>query len=233
MRTIGIIAEYNPFHTGHAYQISRARADAEEDSAVVCVMSGNWTQQADCAVADKWTRAHLALMGGADLVLELPTPWATASAESFARGGIFLLAATGVVDTLSFGSECGEIAPLLQAAQCLDSAEYPALLQSLLAQGKPFAMCRQEAVELLAGKEVGALLRFPNNNLGVEYIRSLNALACPIIPTTVQRTGLAKKSLSVPLYPPRQKMSAATFGLRIPSCPPPASAIIWLRASGI
>lgn len=191
MKTVGIIAEYNPFHTGHAYQISRAKESLGEESAVVCVMSGNWTQQADCAIADKWTRARLALMGGADLVLELPTPWATASAESFARGGVSLLCATGVVDAISFGSECGDAEKLKRAAACLDSPEYPALLQSLLSAGKPFAACRQEAVERLAGKETGQLLRTPNNNLGVEYIRSLNALGSSILPTTVRRTGAA------------------------------------------
>jgi len=191
MRIIGIIAEYNPFHTGHAYQISRTRTALDGDCAVVCVMSGNWTQQADCAISDKWTRARLALMGGADLVLELPTPWATASAERFARGGVSLLNAAGVVDVLSFGSECGDVEKLKLAARCLDSSDYPALLQSLLTRGKPFAACRQQAVETLAGKEIGELLRSPNNNLGVEYIRSLNALGSSIRPTTVPRTGSA------------------------------------------
>ena len=191
MKAVGIISEYNPFHTGHAYQISRTRAMLEEDCTVVCVMSGNWTQQADCAIADKWTRARLALMGGVDLVLELPTLWATSSAESFARGGVDLLDAAGVVDVLSFGSECGDVDALKQAAECLDSPEYPAALQALLTQGKSFAACRQEAVERIAGKEIGELLRSPNNNLGVEYIRSLNALGSSIRALTVQRTGLA------------------------------------------
>ena len=80
MTTAGIVAEYNPFHTGHAYQIAETKRALGEDCAVVAVMSGNWVQQADCAVADKWTRARLALMGGVDLVLEVHTVWATASA---------------------------------------------------------------------------------------------------------------------------------------------------------
>ncbi|MEA4933067.1 MAG: nucleotidyltransferase family protein, partial [Lawsonibacter sp.] len=86
MPAAGIVAEYNPFHTGHAYQIAQTRQMLRQDAAVVAVMSGNWVQQADCAIADKWTRARLALMGGVDLVLELPTVWAMSSAESFGRG---------------------------------------------------------------------------------------------------------------------------------------------------
>ena len=111
MNIVGIIAEYNPFHLGHARQIAETRR-ALGDCAVVCAMSGHWVQRGECALTDKWTRAGMALRGGADLVLELPTPWATSSAESFARGGVGILAAAGVVDTLSFGSEGGDTAPL-------------------------------------------------------------------------------------------------------------------------
>ena len=102
MKTAGIVAEYNPFHTGHAYQIARTRGLLGADCAVVAVMSGNWVQRGACAAADKWTRAGWALAGGADLVLELPTVWAASSAESFATGAVALLRACGVVDVLSF-----------------------------------------------------------------------------------------------------------------------------------
>lgn len=98
MRVIGIVAEYNPFHTGHQYQISESRRAVGGEAGVVAVMSGNWVQQAGCAITDKWNRARLALMGGVDLVLELPTVWAVSSAESFAQGAVDLLEATGVVD---------------------------------------------------------------------------------------------------------------------------------------
>jgi len=126
MKIAGIVAEYNPFHTGHAHQIAQTRARLGEDCAAIVVMSGNWVQQADCAIADKWIRARLALMGGADLVLELPTVWAASTAESFARGAVGILSACGVADVLSFGSECGDVAGLKLAAQCLDSAQYQA-----------------------------------------------------------------------------------------------------------
>ena len=104
MKIAGIVAEYNPFHTGHAYQIACTRAQLGEDCAVAAVMSGHWVQGGRPAIADKWTRTKLALLGGADLVLELPTVWAVSSAEAFARGAVELLAAAQVVDVLSFGS---------------------------------------------------------------------------------------------------------------------------------
>ena len=115
MKIAGIVAEYNPFHTGHAYQIACTRAQLGEDCAVAAVMSGHWVQGGRPAIADKWTRARLALLGGADLVLELPTVWAVSSAETFARGAVELLAAAQVVDVLSFGSECGDADKLRRA----------------------------------------------------------------------------------------------------------------------
>lgn len=189
MQVIGIIAEYNPFHTGHAYQIQESRRMVCPDSAVVAVMSGNWVQQANCAIADKWLRARLALEGGADLVLELPTLWATASAEGFARGAVELLDACGVVDWLSFGSECGSVEPLVQIAACLDSPDYQAAVSHLAGTGLPFAQCRQKAVESILGERAATPLSRPNNNLGIEYLRALNALSSSIRPMTVLRRG--------------------------------------------
>lgn len=196
MKVAGIVAEYNPFHTGHAYQIVQTRVAVGEDCAVMAVMSGNWVQQADCAIADKWIRTRLALMGGADLVLELPTVWAASSAESFARGAVELLTAAGVVDVLSFGSECGDADQLGQVARCLDSADYRNRLLHELEQGVSFPTARQKAAEELLGQELGALLSKPNNNLGVEYIRALHALNSPIRPMTVLRRGAAHNSVT-------------------------------------
>ena len=195
MNAIGIVAEYNPFHTGHGHQIARSRAALGENVPVVAVMSGNWVQQADCAIADKWTRARLALRGGADLVLELPTVWATSSAEKFAQGAVEILHAAGVVGRISFGSECGDVDKLRRAAACLSTPEYHAAVAGLAGEGLPFAVCRQRAVEALAGGEIGAVLADPNNNLGVEYIKALNALNSPILPMTVQRQGAAHNSI--------------------------------------
>ena len=91
MNVAGIVAEYNPFHRGHAWHLAETRRLLGADAGIVCAMSGHWVQGADCALADKWTRAALALAGGADLVLELPTVWAVSSAECFARGAVSLL----------------------------------------------------------------------------------------------------------------------------------------------
>ena len=182
METAGIVAEYNPFHRGHAWHIAETRRRLGGDAPVVCVMSGHWVQRGECALADKWLRAALALDRGADLVVELPTPWAMASAESFARGAVSLLAATGVVDVLSFGSETGKLAPLEEAAAALDAPEYPEKLRAALGRGLSFPAARQGA----AG---AACLSAPNNNLGVEYLRSLRALGSTIRPLTVPRQG--------------------------------------------
>ena len=195
MKTIGITAEYNPFHTGHAYQIAQSRQIIGGDTAILAVMSGNWIQQADCAIADKWVRAGLAVRGGADLVLELPTPWATASAESFCRGAVSLMEASGVVDILSFGSECGSIEDLSCAAEALDSPDFPILLSGCLDRGMSFPAARQEAVRLL-GCGQAELLSGANNNLGVEYLRALHALGSSISPITVSRKGAGHNTIS-------------------------------------
>ena len=196
MNIIGIIAEYNPFHTGHAFHITQSRAKfSDGESAVVIVMSGNWVQQAHCAIADKWTRAALALAGGADLVLELPTVWATASAERFARGAAELLDATGLVTHLSFGSESGTLKPLQAAAKQLDRPEYPEQLRHFLAQGSSFPVARQQAVAALTGTDAQALST-ANNNLGIEYLRSLWALNSSIQPMTVRREGAGHNTMT-------------------------------------
>lgn len=184
MNAVGIVAEYNPFHLGHAWHIAQTRSLLGTDRPVVCVMSGHWVQGADCAIADKWTRASLALEGGADLVLELPTPWAMASAEPFARGAVSILAATGVVDTLSFGSECGSAQELREAARALDAPDYPTRLRAALDKGLSFPAARQEAAGC-------SCLSTPNNNLGVEYLRALEYLNVSMEVVTVPRRGAA------------------------------------------
>lgn len=195
MKVAGIVAEYNPFHTGHGFQMEQTRAQMGAECAIVAVMSGNWVQQADCAIADKWKRTRLALVGGVDLVLELPTVWACSTAESFARGAVGILNACGVVDTLSFGSECGNVQGLKAVAACLDSQDYHARVSALANEGMTFAACRQAAVSSLLGEELGGLLSKPNNNLGVEYIRALTALGSKIEPMTVLRQGAEHNSV--------------------------------------
>jgi len=188
MYICGIIAEYDPFHTGHQHQFSAIRKILGDDCAIVCVMSGNWTQRGSPAIVDKFLRARLALMGGADLVLELPLPYAISSAEWFARGGVSTLQSSGIITHLCFGSECGDLIPLSQSAQCLDSVEYTSALRGYLDLGLSFPVARQKAVEQLVGS-VAECLNFPNNNLGVEYLRALKWCNSKIEPITVQRQG--------------------------------------------
>jgi len=200
MEVAGIVAEYNPFHAGHALHIRETRRRVGE-CAVIAVMSGNFVQRGDCAIFDKWARARAALEGGADLVLELPTVWAASSAERFARGAVETLAATGVVTHLSFGSECGDGDGLRRVADCLDSGAYRAGLRRFLDEGMPFAACRQRAVGELLGEGLSELLSRPNDNLGVEYIRALNALNSEIRPIAVLRAGAGHDGGAHPEYP--------------------------------
>jgi len=209
LKTAGIVAEYNPFHAGHAWHIAQTRRLLREETAVVAVMSGNWVQRGECAIFDKWTRARAALEGGVDLVLELPTVWATASAEGFARGAMAILEATGVVDVLSFGSECGEIAPLRTLARCLGSPEFSKMLRRELGPKRSFAQCRRDAVERLLGPDKAALLDTPNNNLGVEYLRFLpEGMEAVTIPRrgAAHDSGTAGKFASASLL--RQRLRA-------------------------
>ena len=188
MRTIGIIAEYNPFHSGHRHHIARVRETFGPDCAVTSVMSGNWVQRGDAAVADKWTRAALALEEGVDLVIELPSLWSAASAEAFARGGVSLLEAMGCVDVLSFGSEAGTLAPLEIAADCLASEAWRTELRKALDRGLPFPVARQAAAEALIGPQA-VCLSTPNNNLGIEYLRAIRETGSSLRPHTLPRLG--------------------------------------------
>jgi len=237
MRAVGIVAEYDPFHAGHALHIRETRRRVG-DCAVIAVMSGNFVQRGGCAVLDKWARARAALEGGADLVLELPTVWAASSAERFARGAVEILAATGVTTHLSFGSECGDADRLGRVAGCLDSGAYRAGLRRFLDQGLPFAACRQAAVRELLGKELSELLSQPNNNLGVEYIRALNALGGEIQPVTVPRAGAGHDGGAHPEYPSASFLREKILAGELP-CDGPASlgygergALAVLRAMG-
>ena len=192
MRVAGIVAEYNPFHNGHRYQIEATRRAGAE--CVVAVLSGNFVQRGEPALRDKFTRAKAALSCGVDLVLELPLPFAAAGAQRFARGAVALLDALGCVDTLSFGSECGALPPLLQAWLALEDERVRARLRALLKEGQPFAAARQQAVGELFGEDAGALLRQPNNILALEYLGALGSLGSKIEPFTVPRKGAGHDS---------------------------------------
>ncbi|MCD8381802.1 MAG: nucleotidyltransferase family protein [Clostridiales bacterium] len=167
----GVVCEFDPFHRGHRWLLEQVRAACPEKG-IVCVMSGGFTQRGTAAALDRSARAEMALRGGADLVLELPLLWAVSSAETFARGGVQCLLDTGVVDTVAFGSEDGDLSRLAPAAQALDSDALRPLLRAGLEEGLSYPAARQRALEALVG-ESGRCLETPNNSLGVEYLRAL------------------------------------------------------------
>lgn len=200
MPVAGIIAEYHPFHRGHAWQISAVRERLGADTAVVAVMSGNFVQRGDFAMFTKHARAEMALCGGADLVLELPTPWASATAERFAQGGVSILAATGIVSHLAFGCESGELEPLKLTAQALEDPAFSGKLRCRLAQGMSFAAAREAALSEIAGDAAHVLSR-PNNALAVEYLRALAVQRAAITPLALERVGADHDSTELSCYP--------------------------------
>jgi len=201
MKTVGIIAEYNPFHNGHAYQIAEAKRITGADYAVV-VMSGNFVQRGTPAVWDKYTRTRAALLGGADLVFEIPVVYATASAEYFAEGGVALLTALGV-DTLCFGSECGDINVLMKIAKLFtnESPEFKATLTKCLHEGKSFPLAREEALKAHCATHdlsiPNDLLSNPNNLLGIEYCKAILTQNSKLTPYTIRRVGASYHDSSV------------------------------------
>ena len=181
---IGIVAEYNPFHNGHARLIEQTRAQLGAVCPVVCVMSGDFVQRGSPAVYSKFARAEAAVRCGADLVLELPLPWSLSSAEGFARGAVGLLGSLGVVTHLSFGSECGELDPLQRVAEALLDPLLGEDLRAELRSGIPFAAAIARRVGALA-----ELLQAPNNILAVEYLKAIYDQRLELHPLTVLRTG--------------------------------------------
>lgn len=187
MIVAAVAAEYNPFHSGHAYQIAQTRAAGATH--IAAVMSGNFTQRGDAAIAEKRARAEAALLGGADLVVELPLPFAMATAQRFAMGAVSIADAMGCVDLLSFGSESGYLSILSAAAQAVDSPAVRACMGKYLADGVTFAKARQLAVSEICGDEVADVLASPNDTLAVEYLRALRLLNSRIAPFAVRRLG--------------------------------------------
>ena len=188
MKLAGIIAEYDPFHNGHAWQLAQAKALGAGRVAVA--MSCGLTQRGALPLLPEAVRVRSALTCGADLVFALPAPCACAGAEAFARAGVRVLSAAGC-DALVFGAETPDAALLMEAARVLCSEDYRAALKAQLAAGaRSFAAARQAAVEALCpGTELAALLDKPNNNLAVEYCKAILELGVSMTPVPLPRQG--------------------------------------------
>ncbi len=191
MKIAGIVCEYNPFHNGHKHQIDTLRKSGAE--CIVCVMSGNYVQRGEPAMLDKYTRAEMAVRCGADLVLELPFPYSSLSAEQFARAGVYILCSVGV-DTLSFGSECGDVDKLTQAAEIISSEDFREKFSLLQKNGTPSASAFFDAYEQVSGQAAD----FKSNDLlGISYIRAINGFQSQIKPFVIKRLGGGYNDVSV------------------------------------
>ncbi|MSS07169.1 nucleotidyltransferase [Clostridium sp. WB02_MRS01] len=189
---VGIIAEYNPFHDGHAYHIKKAKEMTQADYCIVA-MSGDFVQRGGPAIYDKYTRTAMALSCGADLVIELPSVFASSSAEDFAACGIALLNNLGVVGSVCFGSECGNVEKLSGIASILatEPPVYTKELRRELKKGATFPQARNRALIScgILNEDEASILASPNNILGIEYCKALYRQKSPMTPVTISRKG--------------------------------------------
>ncbi len=218
MRIAGIIAEYDPFHKGHAYHIAKTKEFAD---AVVVVLGGELTQRGEPAWCSKNLRTRCALACGADLVLELPAYYALGSAERFAGGGVRVLSALGCVDFLSFGSECGSAEDIAAFAALSDSKEFISEVKKRQKEGLSAPAARQKAAESLAPK-LAHLCKSPNDTLGTEYCKWILRLGGTIKPVAVRRRGALHGEA-----PRRSGFASASF---LRSLPKPTEALPYLPA---
>ncbi len=181
MKLMAVICEYNPFHNGHAYQLQKQK-EALGCDGVICLMSGSFVQRGEPAIFDKWARSEMALTSGCDLVLELPVIYSLQSAEGFAYGGVSLLAALGYEGYLCFGSENGDVTVLQNVAKVSDTSLYQTSLKKHLETGISYP----KACALAQSELCGEML-LPNDMLGVEYIKAINALGADIKPVVIKR----------------------------------------------
>ena len=167
----GIVAEFNPFHNGHKYIVDTLKSIG--DNTVTAVMSGSFVQRGECACVSVSERVKMALSNGVDLVLSLPVPYSTASAEAFAKGGVDTLFSTGVIDALGFGGECDSAQALVKCVEVMNSCEFERALKKRLDEGNSFPKARQLAFDDCGDGECADVIATPNNILGIEYIKAL------------------------------------------------------------
>lgn len=197
MKVSAIISEYNPFHKGHQYHLNTTKEITNSD-AIICIMSGNYVQRGMPAIIDKWKRTEAALLSGVDLVIELPVIYSLSSAEFFSYGAVSLANSLGIVDSISFGSEIGDIDFIKNIASILanETSEFKVLLKSYLDRGYTYPLSRSNALKDYITEHtnyncsyIKSLLNSSNNILGIEYCKSLLRLNSSINPITVTRLG--------------------------------------------
>ncbi len=188
MKIFGIIAEYNPFHNGHKYQLDVARSLGATH--IVAIMSPNFTQRGEPSITDKFYRSKAAINSGVDLVIELPTYYALSSAEKFAFGAIYLLNKTNVIDNLIFGVEMNNLDLLNKIVNIIESDEFNKKLSQALKYGLSFAKTRQCVLEKFLNNDIVQEITKPNNILAIEYIKSLKRLNSSITPLPIKRIGV-------------------------------------------
>lgn len=189
MKIYGIIAEYNPFHNGHKYLIDALRDKGATH--IIAVMSGNFVQRGEGALFSKWARAEMALKNGVDLVLELPLPWSSSNAQSFAEGGVTILNSLGCVDCVGFGSECGDTSLLQETVLEINKEEFQNKVLSLIRDGISYPAAFGKAAE---NGKFEKILSSPNDTLAIEYIKALQKLKSNISPVAIKRVGSAHDS---------------------------------------
>lgn len=207
-KILAIIAEYNPFHNGHLYQLKKSKKLVNPDYSI-CIMSGNFVQRGDTSIIDKWSKAEAALKCGMDLVIELPVLYSISSAENFAEGSLKILNAFGNDITLSFGSECGDLNTLnnITNVLCDEPKEFKTILTHELSKGLSYPKARENALLLYLNdvRKYANVLSDPNNILGIEYLKAIKRLKSKVNPITIKRIDAGYNSLKI-----KDRLASAT-----------------------
>ncbi|MCR5215136.1 MAG: nucleotidyltransferase family protein [Eubacterium sp.] len=226
MSRLGIIAEYNPFHNGHKYLLDEAMNRTGAESSIA-LMSGNFLQRGNPALADKYSRAQAAVIGGVDIVFELPVIYATGSAKDFANGAVYILEKSGAVNYLAFGVEDDEIGLFSEIADILveEPEEYKSNLNRYLEKGLTFPLASEKAIKKILGDQISDIIEKPNNILAISYIASLKRFNSKIMPVLIKRsdTGYHSTKIKDNLCSAKAIRNALINGQDISSLVPPKS----------
>lgn len=192
-KIVGIVAEYNPFHNGHYYHITQAKKQSDSDLCIA-VISGNFTQRGETSIINKWSKAYMAICGGANLVIELPTVYSISSAENFASGAVKILNSIGIIDSIAFGVETDDFAALNNIANILyeEPKSYKVIISHELEKGISYPAARQNAIMMYLNdiKRYANILNSPNNILAIEYLKSMKIQKSTIKPIMIQRKNV-------------------------------------------